>query len=137
MLLSQGGGPGKPSTKPTLTPKADSLQRIDPKTNKLAATIGVGHSPDAVAAGDGRVWVGSAEDQSVLRIDPKTNRGHTDGNGAGGPNSIAAAPGSVFVANSDAHAVADRPLDTGGLDTRPTRAIAGSRSAKARSGRVG
>ena len=40
VLLSRGAAPGKPSTKPTLTPKVDSLQRIDPKTNKLAATIG-------------------------------------------------------------------------------------------------
>ena len=38
VLLSQRGGPGRPSTKPTLTPKVDSLQRIDPKTNKLIAT---------------------------------------------------------------------------------------------------
>src|SRR5262245_2088065 len=35
------GGPTKPSTKPTLTPTVDSLQRIDPRTNRLAATIGV------------------------------------------------------------------------------------------------
>ena len=36
VLSLGGGGPGKPSTKPTPTPKVDSLQRIDPKTNKLA-----------------------------------------------------------------------------------------------------
>ena len=44
-----GGGPSKPSTKPTISPKVDSLQRIDPKTNKLAATIGIGRLPTAVA----------------------------------------------------------------------------------------
>ncbi len=74
VLISQGGGPGKPSTKPTLTPKVDSLQRIDPKTNKLVATIGgVGSNPSAIAAGAGSVWVGSQDDGTVSRVDPKTN----------------------------------------------------------------
>ena len=74
VLLSQGGGPGKPSTKPTLTPKVDSLQRIDPKTNTLVRTIGgVGSNPIAIAVGAGGVWVGSKDDGTVSRIDPKTN----------------------------------------------------------------
>ena len=74
VLLSQGGGPGKPSTKPTLTPKVDSLQRIDPQTNKLVATIGgVGSNPTAIAVGAGSVWVGSTDDGTVSRVDPKTN----------------------------------------------------------------
>jgi DNA-binding beta-propeller fold protein YncE len=100
ILLSQGGGPGTPSTKPTLAPRADSLQRIDPRTNRLTATIGAGHRPGAVAAGDGWVWVGSEEDQSVLRIDPKTNE-VTKRVTTGGPTSIAVAGGKLFVANSD------------------------------------
>src|SRR5262249_18579428 len=83
----------------TLTPKVDSLQRIDPQTNQLRATIGVGHNPDAVAAGDARLWVGSVEDQSVLRIDPQTNQ-ITGTVGAFGPDSIAVAPGEVLVANT-------------------------------------
>ena len=102
VLLSQGsGGPGKPSTKPTLAPEVDSLQRIDPKTNKLVATIGVGSNPSAVAVGAGRVWVGSAEDQRVLRIDPRTNE-ITGTVTSTGPNSIAVTPQYVFVANEDA-----------------------------------
>ena len=101
VLLSQGdGAPGKPSTKPTLTPTVDSLQRIDPRTNKLVATIGVGSNPSAVAVGAGRVWVGSAENQSVLRINPKTNEVTGRVNTAG-PNSIAATSEEVYVANTD------------------------------------
>jgi serine/threonine-protein kinase len=101
VLLSQGNGaPGKPSTKPTLTPTVDSLQRIDPRTNKLVATISLDHNPNAVAAGAGRVWVGSAENQSVLRINPKTNEVTGRVNTAG-PNSIAATSGEVYVANTD------------------------------------
>jgi serine/threonine protein kinase len=101
VLLSQGSGrPGRPSTKPTLNLKVDSLQRIDPKTNTLAATIRVDHSPVTVAAGAGWVWVGSVEDQSVLRIDPKTNA-VTRRVTTVGPDSIAATAGGVFVANTD------------------------------------
>ena len=100
VLTLGGGGPAKPSTKPTLTPRGDSLQRIDPKTNKLLATIGVGHNPRTVAAGDGRVWVGSADDQSVLWIDPRTNE-VTHRWTTAGPYSIATGFGAVFVANAD------------------------------------
>src|SRR4029077_14819003 len=72
VLLTTGSNrPGRPSTKPTLTPKVDSLQRIDPKTNKLVATIGgVGSNPDAIAVGAGSVWVGSYDDGTVSRVDP-------------------------------------------------------------------
>jgi YVTN family beta-propeller protein len=101
VLLSRGSGaPGRPSTKPTLAPKVDSLQRIDPRTNKLVATIGVDHNPDTAAAGAGRVWVGSEENQSVLRIDPKANNVTGRVNTAG-PNSIAATSNEVYVTNTD------------------------------------
>ena len=99
VLLSQGGGPGKPSTKPTLTPKVDSLQRIDPKTNKLVASIGgVGSNPTAIAVGAGSVWVGSLDDGTVSRLDPKTNEvGKAINTGA--PDAIVFRDGSVLVAN--------------------------------------
>jgi len=100
VLSLGGGGPAKPSTKPTLTPKTDSLQEIDPTTNTLAATIGLGQNPRTVAAGYGRVWVGSLGDQSVLRIDPGTKE-ITGRRPAAGPNSIALSPGAVYVANQD------------------------------------
>ena len=101
LVVTLGGGPGKPSTKPTLTPKVDSLQRIDPKRNKVVATIGAASNPTAVAVGAGRVWVGSAEDQRVLRIDARTNE-ITGTVTSTGPNSIAVTPQYVFVANEDA-----------------------------------
>jgi YVTN family beta-propeller protein len=101
VLLSQlGGGPSKPSTKPTIAPKVDSLQRIDPKTNTLVNTIGVGSNPSAVGVGGRYAWVGSEEDQSVLRIDPKTNQVSPLVTSPG-PTSIAAGMGAVFVANND------------------------------------
>ncbi len=102
VLLSQGGGgPGRPSTKPTLAPKVDSLQRIDPRTNKLVATIGgAGSNPTAIAIGAGSVWVGSQDDRTVSRVDPKTNT-VTGTVHTGGPDAIAIRDGSVLVANQD------------------------------------
>jgi len=101
LALSLGGeGPSKPSTTPTPTPKVDSLQRIDSKTNKLTATIEIDSNPTAVAVGYGRVWVGSSEHQSVVAIDPKTTQ-VTHRWTPPGPNSIAAGFGAVFAANND------------------------------------
>ena len=45
-----------------------------PKTNRITATIHVGRGVDAIAAGEGAVWVTSSIDDTVTRIDPKTNR---------------------------------------------------------------
>ena len=110
VLLSHGGGgPGKPSTKPTLTPKVDSLQRIDPKTNKLVATIGgVGSNPSAIAVGAGSVWVGNLDDGTVSRVDPKTNEVRKAVN-TGAPEAIVFRDGSMQVANEFGPADIDRP----------------------------
>jgi serine/threonine protein kinase len=98
VLLNQGGGPGKPSTKPTLTPKVDSLQQIDPKTNTLVKTIGgVGSNPIAIAVGAGSVWVGSEDDGTVARVDPKTNSIRTINTSR--PQAIAIRDGKVLVSN--------------------------------------
>jgi YVTN family beta-propeller protein len=48
--------------------------RIDPKTNLVAQTVGVGHGPAAIATGAGAVWVALADAGSVARIDARTNR---------------------------------------------------------------
>ena len=86
---ARAAAPAKPSTKPTLTPKVDSLQRIDPKTNKLVATIAAGAGADGIAAGDGAVFVASTNAQTVSRIDPKSNAIVKRVAAAGAPTSIA------------------------------------------------
>jgi serine/threonine protein kinase/streptogramin lyase len=67
VLLTRGDGP-----RPTTVITADSLQRIDPRTNTLAATIRV---PDggAVTVGEGSVWVLNTRDSSLLEVDPGRN----------------------------------------------------------------
>jgi YVTN family beta-propeller protein len=101
VLLSQGGGPPKPTTKPTIAPKGDSLQRIDPRTNKLAATIKVGSNPSGVAVGEGAVWVTNENDGTLSRIDPKTDRVSLSSVAGADPTHVAAGEGSVWVSNGN------------------------------------
>ena len=101
VLLTRGGGPSRPSTKPTPVPQVDSLQRIDPKTNKLVATVRTGADPTGVAAGDGGVWVIHLDDNRISKIDPRTDDIVATGS-APSPTAIAVGAGSVWVAHGDA-----------------------------------
>jgi len=103
VLVSQGSDRhGKPSTKPTVAPKVDSVQRIDPKTNKLVATIGgVGSNPTAMAVGAGNVWVGSQDDGTVSRVDPSTDSVRSGLVETEGPDAMVLRDGQLLVANQD------------------------------------
>jgi DNA-binding beta-propeller fold protein YncE len=73
--------------------------RIDPKSNKIVATIQVGKGLGGVAIGDGAIWVLCREDPSVWRINPLTNKVVTK---IPLPNSAAAitvTPGEVWIAS--------------------------------------
>jgi YVTN family beta-propeller protein len=77
ILLTRSGkeNPAKPTTLIT----RDSIQRIDPETNELAATIPFGqpglnaYSIGELAVGEGAVWVIDRKAQTVNRIDADTN----------------------------------------------------------------
>jgi serine/threonine protein kinase len=68
VLLTRGDGP-----RPTSAITADSLQRIDPRTNTLTATIETGVQPVMVDVGLGSVWVITKRDRTLVQIDPRTN----------------------------------------------------------------
>ena len=53
---------------------AGSVQRVDPRSNRLVATIPVGPVPRFLVTGAGGVWVLNQGDGTVSRIDPATNR---------------------------------------------------------------
>ena len=57
------GGAGGPAT-------SGRLIRIDPATNRVESTIGVGNGPSAVAVDESGVWVANHDDGTVWRIDP-------------------------------------------------------------------
>ena len=76
-----------------------SVQRIDPITNKVAATISTGTAPRFLAVGENGIWALNQADGTVSRIDPYTNKLVATVNvqvaGLGGD--IAAGAGKVWV----------------------------------------
>ena len=75
-----------------------SVSRVDPKTNKVVATIPIGDvgAVAEIAAGEGSVWI-SAPGVPITRIDPRTNRAVQRFTGEGG-GAILVAHGSLWVA---------------------------------------
>ena len=75
----------------------DSVAVIDPKTDTIVGEIPVGGRPTGPAVGEGSVWVGNRDDNTLLRIDPKSlDVVRTIGLGAA-PKDVEAGAGSVWV----------------------------------------
>jgi YVTN family beta-propeller protein len=78
------------------------LARIDPETNKVVATIGVGEGPGPLAVGKRAVWVGNHSSGTVSMIDPATNRVVETSDAHGNPGDIAAVdePDTAWIAGA-------------------------------------
>ena len=50
----------------------DSVAVIDPESDTIVGEIPVGGRPTGPAVGEGSVWVGNRDDNTLLRIDPKS-----------------------------------------------------------------
>ncbi len=71
LVLAFGGGSSP--AKPSLVVRNNTLVRIDPRTNRIAAVIPVGRGAETVAYGGNTVWVYNDADQTVEGIDTRTN----------------------------------------------------------------
>ncbi len=56
----------------TVSLTGQSLQRIDPTTDAVTATVMLGKAPGFLAAGEGAVWVQEQGDGTLARVDPVT-----------------------------------------------------------------
>jgi virginiamycin B lyase len=76
-----------------------SVQKIDPKTNQVVATIPVGFAPNFLAAGENGIWILNQVDGSVSRINPDSNQitATIDAKVSGWGGDIAAGAGSVWL----------------------------------------
>ena len=75
----------------------DSVAVIDPDTNAIVGEILVRGRPTGPAVGEGSVWVGNRDDNTLLRIDPRSRRVvRTIGLGVT-PTDIAVGAASVWV----------------------------------------
>jgi YVTN family beta-propeller protein len=70
LLLILGDGS---ATKPSLAVANNTLVRIDPEADRIAAVTKVGGGPESVAVGGETVWVYNWEDRTVSAIDATTN----------------------------------------------------------------
>ena len=88
------GGAGGPAT-------SGRLIRIDPATNRVESTIGVGNGPSAVAVDESGVWVANHDDGTVWRIDPAGRAAPLKVQAHGKPADLAVFPevGDTFVSN--------------------------------------
>jgi serine/threonine-protein kinase len=95
-LVAGGHGERGPDIAPTTAITTASLQRIDPATNTLVATMRGLKNASAVSAGEGAVWVSSREGDTLSRLDPATNTVTSVPTGPGARN-VLAAGGAVWV----------------------------------------
>jgi YVTN family beta-propeller protein len=119
VLLTRGSDN---SAKPTTLITRDSLQRIDPATNTLVATIGFGFERQrpyvsgggvVVAAGAGAVWVANRSDRTILRLDPARNAVSQSISAPGPEPSLAAGLGSVWVVDMNGSNLIEIELRSG------------------------
>jgi len=91
-LLTRGGSASIKSL------PLNAVGAIDPKTNKLVASIPVGKNPVSITSGFGSIWVANQDDGTVTRIDPRTRK-VTDNIGGipGTPLAVSAGDGAVWV----------------------------------------
>ncbi|MET0769923.1 MAG: ABC transporter substrate-binding protein, partial [Solirubrobacteraceae bacterium] len=94
---------------------ADTAGAVDPESGRLTSEIPAGRSPSALAVGDGRVWIASAADRSVVGVDPSGTRAATLPL-TEEPAALAAAAGSLWVA-------VDRGRDVLQLDPGSDRVV--------------
>ena len=108
-MLLTGSGTGLAGAVPTTEPDVDVVQRIDPTTNELSATIPTGVTERGAAIGEGRgiaaaagaVWMTNLVDQTVVRIDSQTNAAVVIGI-RGPPSDLAVGPDEVWVTSFSA-----------------------------------
>jgi YVTN family beta-propeller protein len=84
---------------------ADSVAVIDSRASAVVAEVPVGGIPAGIAVGEGAVWVGNSEDQTLLRIEPKTRKVVKRIGLGVKPWRIVVAAGAVWVASYDAKAL--------------------------------
>jgi peptide/nickel transport system substrate-binding protein len=87
-----------PPSLASVSPNAAGL--IDPASGRILAEVNTGNRPDAIAFGEGALWVANTGDDTVSRIDPATRLVVQTIEVGNGPSGLATGFGSVWVANS-------------------------------------
>ena len=124
LLIGGDGQAAKPlavSVQPTLAPDVDSVQHIDPATNTLVATVGVGRDPGGVAVAENAVWVTSELESTISRIDPDTGAVSKTVPLGNRPYDVVAADRHLWVVDQDALLYVLDPQSLALVATLPTQ----------------
>jgi streptogramin lyase len=100
VLLTRDGDTGSTAL-PTTDLASGAVQRVDPETGKLDATIHIQGEPLDLAVSSGAVWLADSDRWLIHRIDPKTNEAEASGPGVHpilGLGSLATASNSLWLA---------------------------------------
>ncbi len=81
-------------------PRADAVIAIDPATDRVTGSVGVGPSPSHLAADGRTLWITNANGRSVSRVDAHDGAIRQTVTVGNGPTGLAVADGAVWVANS-------------------------------------
>ena len=85
---------------------AHSLVVVDPETVSVVDAIPIGGTAAGIAVGEGSVWVGNAEDKTLLRIDPETRAVRARIPLDSAPTGVAVGAGTVWVLSEATRTVA-------------------------------
>jgi virginiamycin B lyase len=99
----------------------NTIHRLDPKTNKVAAVVEVGPKPcSGLAAGFGSIWVPVCGNKTIARVDAKTNQvtAQVPVGPAESEGGIAVGAGSVWI-------VSDRKGVLSRIDPAANKVVAG------------
>jgi len=102
----------------------DSVAVIDPGTDTIVGEIPVGGRPSGPAVGEGSVWVGNRDDNTLLRIDPRSLDVHTIGLSVA-PTDVEVIAGSVWILSDRALLRVDPGINDV-VDTIPLPRASGS-----------
>ncbi len=67
-VLGRGGAAAEP-----LVPRANTIVRIDPRSNEINDVIDVGSRPNDTAVHGGTVWAFNLGDDTIVEVDPRTD----------------------------------------------------------------
>ena len=83
-----------------VAPSFGRLRRVDPQTRRVEASIATRHTPSAVAAGEGAIWIADYEAAVVTRVEPRSGA-LREIQVPGGPGDIAIGAGAAWVSLPD------------------------------------
>jgi len=78
----------------------NSVIQIDPATDSISHTYGVGQAPEGIAVTDDAVWVANSIDQTVWRLDPHSGDVIARIPILTGPTTVVAGGGAVWVVSA-------------------------------------